>query len=87
MTWSIITIALFSFSTMYVHQLHAKGNKTRNTILFHLLLIILPLFISTKEGVEMIQKNLVYFHLFFAIVVPTIVILLNRRKKKLEKSF
>ena len=82
MTWSIITIALFSFSTMYVHQLHAKGNKKRNTIIFHLLLIILPLFIATKEGVEMIQKISCLFSFIFPIVVPTMVILLNRRKRK-----
>lgn len=82
MTWSIITIALFAFTTIYVHQQYAKGHKTRNTIFLHVLLIILPITVATKEGVEAIQKNLVYFHLFFSIVVPTIVIFLNRRKKK-----
>lgn len=82
MMWSIITISLFAFTTMYVHQLHAKGHRKRNTIIFHILLVILPLFLNSKERVDMIQNSLVYFHLFFIIVVPTIVILVNRRKRK-----
>lgn len=82
MTWSIITVALFSFTTLYVHQQNGKGNKVRSTIIFHLLLVILPLFIVTKQGVDMIQRNLVYFHLFFSIIMPTVVILMNRRRKK-----
>lgn len=82
MMWSIITIALFAFTTMYVHQLHAKGHRKRNTIIFHILLVILPLFLNSKERVDMIQRSLIYFHLFFIIVVPTVVILMNRRKRK-----
>ena len=82
MSWSIITIAFFSFTTIYVHQLHANGNRNRNTIFFHILLVIIPLFILTKERVEMIQRYIPYFHLFFSIVVPAAVILMNRRKKK-----
>jgi len=82
MSWSIITIALFSFTTIYVHQLHANGNRNRNAIIFHILLVIIPLFFVTKERVEMIQRYIPYLHLFFSIVVPTAVILMNRRKKK-----
>lgn len=82
MSWSIITISLFSFTTIYVHQLHANGNRNRNTIIFHILLAILPIFFVTKEKVEMIQRYIPYFHLFFSIVVPTTVILINRRKKR-----
>ena len=82
MMWSIITISLFAFTTIYVHQLHAKGHRKRNTIIFHILLVLLPLFLRSKEHVAIIQKSLVYFHLFFAIVVPTVVILMNRRKMK-----
>lgn len=82
MMWSIITIALFAFATMYVHQLHAKGHRKRNTIIFHILLVILPLFLNSKERVDMIQQSLIYFHLFCTIVLPTVVILMNRRKRK-----
>ncbi|MBO0586361.1 GerAB/ArcD/ProY family transporter [Sporosarcina sp. E16_8] len=82
MMWSVITISLFAFTTIYVHQLHAKGHRKRNTIIFHILLVIFPLFLRSKEHVDMIQNSLVYFHLFFVIVVPTVVILMNRRKKK-----
>lgn len=82
MMWSIITISLFAFTTIYVHQLHAKGNRKRNTIIFHVLLLVFPLLFLSKERVAMIQGSLIYFHLFFTIIVPTVVILLNRRKKK-----
>lgn len=82
MMWSIITIALFAFSAIYVHQLHAKGHRKRNTIILHILLMLFPLLLLSKERVDMIQGSLIYFHLFFILVVPTVVILLNRRKKK-----
>ncbi|MFJ7936852.1 GerAB/ArcD/ProY family transporter [Sporosarcina sp. NPDC096371] len=82
MMWSIITIAIFAFTAIYVHQLHAKGHRKRNTIIFHILLLLLPLFFLSKERVEMIQHSLIYFNLFFIIVLPTVVILMNRRKKK-----
>lgn len=82
MMWSIITIALFAFTTIYVHQLHAKGHRKRNTIILHILLVLVPLLFLSKERVEMIQNSLIYFHLFFTMVMPTVIILLNRRKKK-----
>ncbi len=82
MMWSIITISLIAFTTLHVHQLHAKGHRKRNTIIFHILLVLLPFLLRSKEHVAMIQNSLVYFNLFFTIVVPTVVILMNRRKKK-----
>lgn len=82
MMWSIITIALFAFTTIYVHQLHSKGQRKRNTIIFHIMLLAFSLLFLSKERVAMIQGSLVYFHLIFTVVLPTIVILMNRRKKK-----
>ncbi|WP_318614476.1 GerAB/ArcD/ProY family transporter [Sporosarcina sp. YIM B06819] len=82
MMWSIITIAIFAFTSIYVLQLHVKGHRKRNTIILHILLVLFPLLFLSKERVAMIQSTLPYFHLFFIMVVPTIVILMNRRKKK-----
>lgn len=80
MTWSIITIILFSFTALFVHRLHYKENRKRDTIIFHLLLLLLPLFFLTKESSERLENSLVYVHLFFAILLPIIIILKNRRK-------
>lgn len=80
MTWSIITIILFSFTALFVHRLHFKENRKRDTVIFHLLLFILPLFFLSEEASEAIEESLVYAHLFFAILLPIIIIFKNRGK-------
>ena len=49
MIWSIITVAIISFSALYVHRLHANEHHTRDTIIWHVLLVVLPLFICQKS--------------------------------------
>ncbi|MEK5070323.1 GerAB/ArcD/ProY family transporter [Sporosarcina sp. FSL K6-1508] len=80
MSWSIITITLFSFSALFVHRMHNKKHSKRDIIIFHALLMLLPLFGLTKEATEKLQDSLVFAHLLFAIVLPVIIILVNRRK-------
>jgi len=82
MIWSIITVAIFSFSAMYVHRLHAKENKKRDIIIWHVLLVVLPLSFVQKQYVVKIDDVLIYAHLLFAIIIPAIVIITNRRKEK-----
>ena len=82
MIWSIITVAIFSFSALYVHRLHAKENKKRDIIIWHVLLVLLPLFFVQKQYVEKLDDLIVYVHLLFAIIIPVIVIITNRRKEK-----
>ena len=48
MIWSIITVTIISFSALYVHRLHTKRNKKRDIIIWHVLLIFLPLFFVSK---------------------------------------
>ncbi|MFS0576371.1 GerAB/ArcD/ProY family transporter [Sporosarcina sp. 179-K 3D1 HS] len=81
MTWSIVTITLYSFISIHVHQLHAKKkNSKRSTIIYHVLICLVPLFFLTKERVDFIRSAIIYFHLFFSIVLPVVVVLMNRRK-------
>ena len=82
MIWSIITVAIFSFSAMHVHRLHAKGNKKRAILIWHVLLVVLPLYFVKKQFVVRIDEVLIYGHLLFAIIIPAIVIITNRRKEK-----
>jgi len=82
MIWSIITVAIFSFSAMHVHRLHAKGNKKRDTLIWHVLLVVLPLYFVKKQYVVRLDEVLIYGHLLFAIIIPAIVIITNRRKGK-----
>ena len=80
MIWSTITVAIFSFSALYVHRLTSKGNKKRDVIIWHVLLVALPLFFVSKKYVELFNDLIIYVHLIFTIVIPTIVIITNRRK-------
>lgn len=82
MVWSIITVTLFSFSALYVHRLHAKMHHKRDTIIWHVLLVLLPIFFVSKEDVDKLRDLILYGHLFFAIILPVIVIIMNRGKGK-----
>ena len=81
MIWSIITVAIFSFAAMYVHRLHAKKNKKRDILIWHVLLVVLPMLIVQKKYVVRLDDVLVYTHLLFSILIPAIVIIMNRRKR------
>ena len=83
MIWSIISVVIISFSALYVHRLHTKKNKKRDIIIWHVLLVVLPLFFVSKEFVDILIDNIIiYLHLLFAFIVPVIVIIMNRRKGK-----
>ena len=82
MIWSIITVTIISFSALYVHRLHTKEKKKKDVIIWHVLLVLLPLFFVSKHYVEKLTDIIVYVHLLFAIFIPVIVIIMNRRKRK-----
>ena len=81
MIWSIITIALFSFSALYVHRLHAKGIR-KGIQLFCISYSFYYPFSCIKKHIEIFNDLSFICILFFIIVIPTIVIITNRRKKK-----
>ncbi|MBE1554744.1 GerAB/ArcD/ProY family transporter [Sporosarcina limicola] len=81
MTWSIVTITLFSFTALFVHRLHYKEHKKRSVVIFHILLLLLPLLSLSKTATEKFNAAIIYAHLLFAIVLPIIIIFVNRRKK------
>ncbi|MHA6260865.1 GerAB/ArcD/ProY family transporter [Sporosarcina sp. CAU 1771] len=80
--WNIIAVTIFSFSALYVHRLHAKEHHKRDTIIWHILLVLLPLFFVSKQYVVKMTDLIIYVHLLFTILIPTIVIITNRRKGK-----
>ena len=82
MIWSLISVVIISFSALYVHRQHHKGNKKRDAIIWHALLVLLPLFFVSKHYVEKLTDSIIYVHLVFAIIIPIIVIAMNRRKAK-----
>ncbi|MER2089684.1 MAG: GerAB/ArcD/ProY family transporter [Sporosarcina sp.] len=82
MIWSIITVTILSFSALYVHRLHANEHQKRDTIIWHVLLVLLPLFLLSKRYVEILNDAVIYVHLLFSILIPFIVIIGSRRKKK-----
>ncbi|KXH81778.1 GerAB/ArcD/ProY family transporter [Sporosarcina sp. HYO08] len=80
--WTIVTVTLVSFTALYVHRQHAKEKQVRDTIIWHVLLVVLPLFFLKKENVDYLNDLIIYVHLVFAIIIPVIVIFINRRKRK-----
>lgn len=80
--WNIITITIFSFSAMYVHRLHAKKQYKRDVVIWHILLVLIPLFFVSKNYVEKLIDYIIYLHLLFTILIPIFVIFSNRRKEK-----
>lgn len=82
MVWTVITVTLVSFAALYVHRLHAKEHHKRDTIIWHVLLVLFPLFLLSKLTVEKMNSLIIYLHFLFSIIVPFIVIITNRRKAK-----
>ncbi|NYF24722.1 GerAB/ArcD/ProY family transporter [Sporosarcina sp. JAI121] len=82
MIWSIVTVTILSFSALYVHRLHANEHQKRDTIIWHVLLVFLPLFFLSKKYIEILNDVVIYVHLLFSVLIPFIVIIGSRRKKK-----
>ena len=80
--WSTITSAVYTFMCIHVQKIHFKMPSNRIIVLFHLLLIIASVNLATKERVEFVRRAIIYAHIVFAIVIPFIVILMDRGKKK-----
>lgn len=80
--WTIITIVIISFAALYVHRLHFNEHQKRDTIIWHIFLVLLPLFFLSKGFVEKLNDVIIYLYLVFGLFIPLIVILMNRRKQK-----
>ncbi|WP_342504962.1 GerAB/ArcD/ProY family transporter [Sporosarcina sp. FSL K6-2383] len=80
--WTIVTVTIFSFAAMYVHRLHTNEHHKRDTIIWHVLLVLLPLLFLSKEAIEKLNDIIIYVYLVFGILIPFIVINTNRRKSK-----
>ena len=80
--WTIVTVTIFSYSALFVHRLHTKAHIKRDTIIWHVLLVIIPLFFLSKHSLVKLNDLIIYLHLVFSIIIPTIVIIVNRRKRK-----
>lgn len=85
MTWSIISIALFMFlGLQFYKSMHKRSVKF--TIVIHLILIILPLFLISREVVKKSHDVLLYGHLFFGLLFPLFIMFKGWRKALREKS-
>lgn len=80
--WTIVTVTLFSFAALYVHRIHANEHHKRDTIIWHVLLVLLPLLFLSKAAIEKLNDVIIYVYLAFGILIPFIVIIANRRKRK-----
>ena len=82
MMWIVITVSIISFLALYVHRLHYREHHKRDTIIWHGLLLFLPVFFATKQGIDKLNELIIYVFLVFGIIIPFIVVVTNRRKQK-----
>ncbi|MCM3637569.1 spore germination protein [Sporosarcina luteola] len=80
--WTIVTVTIISFAAMYVHRLHSTKHDKRDTIIWHILLVLLPLLFLSKQSMEQLNHLIIYVYLVFGLLVPVTVIITNRRKRK-----
>lgn len=82
MTWSIITVALFSFliTRFTFKQRTNKKQQVRMILLYHFVIIAIPPFFSSIEQLDVLRKSLKYIQIIFSFFIPLIVILSHRRK-------
>ncbi|MFC5603393.1 GerAB/ArcD/ProY family transporter [Sporosarcina koreensis] len=79
--WSTITISIYIFMCIHAMKIHVKRVSNSFICLFHVLLVIISVYLATKDRIEIIRQAIVYVHLVFSILMPAIVILKNRGKK------
>ena len=80
--WSTITSTIYTFMCIHVRKIHYKNLSNRSIVIFHLLLTIAAVFLATKERIEIVRQATIYAHIVFSILIPFIVILMDRGKKK-----
>lgn len=79
--WTLVTVTIFSFAALYVHRLHANKHHKRDTIIWHVLLVVLPMLFLSKQSIEILNDLIIYVYLVFGLLIPVIVIITNRRKR------
>ena len=57
MVWTVITVTSSPFAALYVHRLHANEHHKRDTIIWHVLLVLFPLFFLSKLTVEKMNSH------------------------------
>ena len=80
--WTVVTVTIISFAALYVHRLHTNEHQVRDTIIWHVLLVLLPLLFLSKESIDKLNDIIIYVYLVFGLLIPVIVIITNRRKQK-----
>ncbi|GEN82642.1 hypothetical protein SLU01_09540 [Sporosarcina luteola] len=80
--WSAITVILYNFMIIHTRKIHFKNTSNRFIILLHLILVVASVYLATKDRVEIVRRAIIYIHIVFSILVPIIVILMDRREKK-----
>ncbi|MGE7835101.1 GerAB/ArcD/ProY family transporter [Viridibacillus arvi] len=82
LAWSIVTITLFVLSIRVVHFAKKRKYPRFQIILLHLVLVVVPIFLERVEFIEKIRDYLHYGYIPFTIILPILIIIMNRRRKK-----
>ncbi|WP_440050453.1 GerAB/ArcD/ProY family transporter [Lysinibacillus sphaericus] len=65
LSWSIVTIMIFGLSFRVVHFVKERKYPKLNLIIYHILLVIMPLFLIQFRIIEVIRISLHYIFLVF----------------------
>ncbi|EMR06760.1 spore germination protein (amino acid permease) [Bhargavaea cecembensis DSE10] len=78
LAWSFVAMGIYAFSVMRLLPEKIKKRRTRNAAVFCILLLAVGSRLATKETVRLSGSLLLYAHLFFAVALPFLVIMVNR---------
>ncbi|MDW0115431.1 GerAB/ArcD/ProY family transporter [Sporosarcina thermotolerans] len=79
--WSVIAITLYFFMCVQARRIYFNNENKFYTVLLHCLIIIVSSYFATKDRSDMLRQLIVYPHILFTILIPAVVILLNRGNK------
>lgn len=80
--WSVVAITLYFFMCVQARRIHFNNESKLLTVFFHCLIIVISSYFATKDRSDMLRQLIFYPHMLFTILIPAIVILLNRRSNK-----
>ncbi|WP_339250200.1 GerAB/ArcD/ProY family transporter [Sporosarcina sp. FSL W8-0480] len=79
--WSVIAITLYFFMCIQTRRIYFNNESKLYTVLLHIFIIIISSYFATKDRSDLLRQLVMYPHIIFTILIPSVVILLNRGGK------
>lgn len=84
--WSVIAITLYFFMCIQTRRIYFNNESKLYTVLLHIFIIIISSYFATKDRSDLLRQLVMYPHIIFTILIPSVVILLNRGARVEKKN-